>query len=59
MSDPGFTHLVRPACVGPVSRRPEADEVTAGEIALLKRSIEGIDITEAFMTAVSPASPSG
>jgi 5-methyltetrahydropteroyltriglutamate--homocysteine methyltransferase len=55
MSDPGFTHLVRPACVGPVSRRPDADEVAADEIALLKRAIEGVDIAEAFMTAVSPA----
>ena len=55
MNDPGFTHLVRPACVGPVSRRPEADEVTASEIALLKHAVEGVDISEAFMTAVSPA----
>ena len=55
MSDPGFTHLVRPACVGPVSRRAEADEVTASEIALLKHAVEGVDVTEAFMTAVSPA----
>ncbi len=55
MSDPGFTRLVRPACIGPVSRRPEADEVTANEIALLKHAVEGVGVSEAFMTAVSPA----
>ena len=55
LTDPGFTHLVRPACIGPVERRADADAATANDIALLKEGLGGVEVTEAFMTAVSPA----
>jgi 5-methyltetrahydropteroyltriglutamate--homocysteine methyltransferase len=55
LTDPGFAHLVRPACTGPVGRRDDADAATAAEISLLKEGLEGVPVTEAFMTAVSPA----
>jgi 5-methyltetrahydropteroyltriglutamate--homocysteine methyltransferase len=55
MADPGFTHLVRPACVGPVERRPDADAATAKEISLLKDALDRAGAAEGFMTAVSPA----
>jgi 5-methyltetrahydropteroyltriglutamate--homocysteine methyltransferase len=55
LSDPGFSHLVRPACVGPVERHADADTATAKEIALLKEALAGADVAEGFMTAVSPA----
>jgi 5-methyltetrahydropteroyltriglutamate--homocysteine methyltransferase len=55
MTDPGFAHLVRPACTGPVRRRDDADAATAADISLLKEALEGVQVTEAFMTAVSPA----
>jgi 5-methyltetrahydropteroyltriglutamate--homocysteine methyltransferase len=55
MADPGFAHLVRPACVGPVQRRPDADAATAKEISLLKEALNGANVAEGFMTAVSPA----
>jgi 5-methyltetrahydropteroyltriglutamate--homocysteine methyltransferase len=55
LTDPGFAHLVRPACTGPVGRRDDADAATAADISLLKEALEGVQVTEAFMTAVSPA----
>lgn len=55
MADPGFAHLVRPACVAPVGRRPEADQATASEIALLTEALANANVVEGFMTAVSPA----
>lgn len=55
MADPGFGHLVHPACNAPVSRRDSADAAVAGDIAQLKEAIAGAEATEAFMTAVSPA----
>lgn len=55
LTDPGFAHLLQPACIGPVRRRADASEATAKEIALLQQALDGVPTTEAFMTAVSPA----
>jgi 5-methyltetrahydropteroyltriglutamate--homocysteine methyltransferase len=53
MADPGFGHMVRPACVGPVALK-DPDAVHR-DIAALKAALEGVDVAAAFMTAVSPA----
>lgn len=54
-TDPGYGHLVRSACVAPVTRRPEADAAVQQDIALLAEALAGANAAEAFMTAVSPA----
>ena len=52
--DDGFTHLRRPACVGPVTRSSAADRLIARDIELLRAGIGGAGPDEVFMTAVSP-----
>lgn len=52
MTDPGFTHLVHPGCDAPVSRRDS--DALEKDIARLRQALAGTDVTEAFMTAVSP-----
>lgn len=54
-SDPAYTQMARPACVEPVTRKDDADAAVQTDIALLKGALEGVDVTGAFMTAVSPA----
>jgi 5-methyltetrahydropteroyltriglutamate--homocysteine methyltransferase len=52
ISDPGFSHMQRPACIGPVSiKNPDAAN---RDIALLTEAVAGSG-RDAFMTAVSPA----
>jgi 5-methyltetrahydropteroyltriglutamate--homocysteine methyltransferase len=53
--DAGFTHLRRPACIGPISRLPAADKLVARDVELLRAGVGddgGPD--DVFMTAVSP-----
>lgn len=53
MTDPGFTHMRRPACVGPVSRKDM--NAVHRDISMLRDAIEGKNFSGAFMTAPSPA----
>jgi 5-methyltetrahydropteroyltriglutamate--homocysteine methyltransferase len=52
ITDPGFTHLQRPACTGPVSARDTS--AVHRDIELVKDAMHG-DLSDVFMTAVSPA----
>jgi 5-methyltetrahydropteroyltriglutamate--homocysteine methyltransferase len=53
--DEGFTHLRRPACVGPITRSATADDAVARDIDLLRAAVGPAGPGEVFMTAVSPA----
>ncbi len=53
--DDGFTHLRRPACVGPISRSATADDQVARDIDLLRAAVGPGAADQTFMTAVSPA----
>jgi 5-methyltetrahydropteroyltriglutamate--homocysteine methyltransferase len=55
LSDPGFNHMKRPACIGPISVN-NAD-AAARDIKLLTEAVAASG-TDAFMTAVSPATVS-
>lgn len=52
MSDPGFSHMRRPACVGPLSVKDAG--AAERDIRLLTEAAAAAG-TDAFMTAVSPA----
>lgn len=45
MNDPGFGHLVHPACNGPVTRKDGADAAVRSDIALLKEALSKSDAT--------------
>jgi 5-methyltetrahydropteroyltriglutamate--homocysteine methyltransferase len=53
MSDPGFSHVQTPACIGPV--RVRDSDAASVDINLLQEAVKGVDVSGAFMTAVSPA----
>jgi 5-methyltetrahydropteroyltriglutamate--homocysteine methyltransferase len=52
--DQGFTHLHRPACIGPISRSANADAAVARDVELLRDAVGPVSADQAFMTAVSP-----
>ncbi len=47
-----ISQVARPACTGSISYRGKAD--LERDIANLKTALEGVNVTEAFMTAASP-----
>ena len=55
-NDPGVVRLNqnRPACSGPVSRGPTAEQDAAADIENLRRALQGVDVAEGFLTAASP-----
>jgi 5-methyltetrahydropteroyltriglutamate--homocysteine methyltransferase len=52
LADPGFSHMQRPACIGPLAVRNR--EAVDHDIELLRQACGG-DLSGAFMTAPSPA----
>ena len=52
-NDPGEIVTRKPVCVGPLSYRPEAVQ---RDIRNLKSALEGVDVVDAFMPSVAPAS---
>jgi len=52
-NDPGEVVTRKPVCVGPLGYRPEAVQ---RDIRNLKSALEGVDVVDAFMPSVAPAS---